>query len=70
MPQRTGNPLVLFLLRQSIQFAFRAILISLNGYDKRTDELRILKRYVRSCIPALDAIFRDDTEDGRGRSRS
>jgi len=51
----------LFFLHQTIEFVYRAILQNLNGYDKPTHSIRMLKNHVKRCTPQLMDIFPDDT---------
>lgn len=52
-----------FMLHQGAELTFRGILQSLNGYDKKTHEIRLLKKLVRRCAPQLCNIFPDDSEE-------
>ena len=58
-----SSPVVAFMLHQAIELTYRAILRSLSGYDKKTHELRILKKHIRRCSPLLSNIFPDNTEE-------
>jgi len=60
-----NNPshIIGFLLHQAVELTYRGILQSLNGYDKRTHEIRSLKKHVRRCTPQLNNIFTDDTDE-------
>lgn len=57
------SDITLFLLHQAAELTYRGILNHLNGYDKKTHEIRALKKYVRRCAPQLCAIFSDDTKE-------
>jgi HEPN domain-containing protein len=57
------SDITLFLLYQAAELTYRGILNHLNGYDKKTHEIRALKKYVRRCSPQLCAIFPDDTRE-------
>lgn len=50
-----------FFLHQAAEFCLRGVLKSLNGYNKRTHEIKALKQYIRRTAPALWAIFPDST---------
>lgn len=59
-----GNEvLALFMLQQAAEMIFRGLLLSLNGYDKKTHELRSLKKHLRRCAPQMAGIFPDNTEE-------
>ena len=51
-----------FLLHQAVELTYRAILRSLNGYDKKSHEIRLLKKQVRRVAANLNTVFPDDTE--------
>lgn len=55
--------ITVFLLHQAAELTFRGILQSLNGYEKRTNEIKQLKKYVRRCAPQLCGIFAEDAEE-------
>ena len=55
-----------FLLHQSVELTYRAILRSLNGQDKKTHEIRVLKKQVRRVAVKLNTIFPDDTVIEKG----
>ena len=57
------SPIMLFFLHQSVEFIYRSILRSLNGYDKQTHSIRRLKMYAQRCAPQLNAIFPDDSTE-------
>jgi uncharacterized protein len=61
--QKHPSPIVSFMLHQAVELTYRGILLSLNGYDKKTHEIRALKKHVRRCSPLLNNIFPDNTED-------
>lgn len=50
------------MLHQTAELTYRGILQSLNGYDKKTHEIRVLRKYARRCAPQLCSIFSDDSE--------
>jgi HEPN domain-containing protein len=60
--KRTGK-IIAFLLHQAAEFSYRGVLLSLNGYDKRTHEIHSLKRHSRRCAPQLNTIFSSDAEE-------
>lgn len=60
--QNQFSPLTMFMLHQSAELTFRAILLSLNGYDKRTHEIRVLMKHVRRCALALSELFHEDSD--------
>lgn len=57
------SQILAFILHQSVELTYRSILRSLNGYDKKTHEIRTLKKQVRRCAQSLNTIFTDDTDD-------
>jgi HEPN domain-containing protein len=57
LQKNSCSSLVMFMLHQAAELTFRAILISLNGYDKRTHEIRVLLKHSRRCAPALSTLF-------------
>ncbi|WP_298737639.1 HEPN domain-containing protein [uncultured Chitinophaga sp.] len=60
-----NNPshIIGFLLHQAVELTYRSVLQSLNGYDKKTHEIRSLKKHIRRCAPQLNSIFPDDTDE-------
>lgn len=56
------NPgkIIPFLLHQATEFTYRGVLMSLNGYDKRTHDIHSLKKHIRRCAPQLNTIFSND----------
>lgn len=52
-----------FLLHQAAELTYRAVLNHLSGYDKKTHEIRTLKKYVRCYAPPLCNIFSDNTKE-------
>ncbi len=52
-----STPIALFMLHQAVELIYRGILFSLNGYDKKTHEIRALKKYVRRCAPQINECF-------------
>jgi HEPN domain-containing protein len=59
------SSLVMFMLHQAAELTFRGILIGLNGYDKRTHEIRVLMKYTRRCAPALNQLFLEEINKGK-----
>jgi HEPN domain-containing protein len=57
------SDIAIFLLHQAAELTYRGILKYLNGYDKKTHEIRALKKYVRRCAPQLCNAFTDDTPE-------
>ena len=53
------NSITVFMLHQATELIHRGILMSLNGYDKKTHEIRVLKKYIRRCAQALNGCFPD-----------
>ena len=51
------------MLQQATEMIFRGLLLALNGYDKKTHELRSLKKHLRRCAPGLLEIFPDNTPE-------
>jgi HEPN domain-containing protein len=60
--ENNSSRLTGFMLHQAVELTFRGILQSLNGYHKKTYEIRVLKKYARRCAPQLCRIFSDDSE--------
>lgn len=54
-----------FMLHQAVELIYRGILQSLNGYDKKTHEILILRKCIRRCTPQLNNVFPDDTAEGK-----
>lgn len=52
-----------FFLHQAAEFCLRGVLKSLNGYNKRTHEIRALKQYIRRTAPGLSEIFPESTPE-------
>jgi HEPN domain-containing protein len=52
-----------FLLHQSVEQTYRSVLKSLNGYDKKTHEIRSLKKHIRRCAKGLNGVFPDNNEE-------
>jgi HEPN domain-containing protein len=61
--QKGAGKIIAFLLHQAVEFSYRSILASLNGYDKRTHELHSLKKHTRRCAPQLATIFSSEAEE-------
>jgi HEPN domain-containing protein len=55
--QKQHSSITAFMLHQAAEMAYRSILKNLNGYDKRTHEIRILKKFNRPCTSQLEGIF-------------
>jgi hypothetical protein len=60
-----GSALSVFMLHQVVELSLRGILEGLNGYCKKTHELRQLRSLCFRCAPALAEVFPDDTEAER-----
>lgn len=60
-----GVILSVFMLHQAVELGFRGILEALNGYCKKTHELRQLRLQCFRCAPLLAEAFQDDTEPER-----
>lgn len=61
--ENNGSRISAFMLHQGAELTYRGILQGLNGYDKKTHEIRLLKKLVRRCAPQLCNIFPDDSEE-------
>jgi HEPN domain-containing protein len=61
--QRKPARIIAFLLHQAVEFCYRGVLISLNGYEKRTHEIHVLKKHTRRCAPQLSTIFSSDEQE-------
>jgi HEPN domain-containing protein len=61
--QRNPGKIIPFLLHQATEFTYRGVLMSLNGYDKRTHDIHSLKKHTRRCAPQLTTIFSPDVEE-------
>lgn len=57
------HSIIVFMLHQAVELTYRGVLQCLNGYDKKTHEIRALKKHVRRCAPQMNSIFTDDTEE-------
>ena len=57
-----STSITLFMLHQATELIFRGILVSLNGYDKKTHEIQALKKYIRRCAQPLNKCLPDITE--------
>ncbi|WP_164974158.1 HEPN domain-containing protein [Filimonas effusa] len=57
--------LVLFMLHQAIELTYRAVMKSLDYYEKRTHQIRSMRKYVRRSAPELNLVFTDDTPQER-----
>jgi uncharacterized protein len=60
--ENRSTSVTLFMLHQATELILRGILISLNGYDKKTHEIRALKKYIRRCAQPLNNYLPDTTE--------
>jgi len=63
MLETRPSDIAIFLLHQAAELTYRGILKHLNGYDKKTHEIRSLQKYVRRCAPQLCNAFPDDTAE-------
>ncbi|GAA0564385.1 HEPN domain-containing protein [Chitinophaga japonensis] len=61
--EKARSPIIAFLLHQAVELTYRGILQCLNGYDKKTHEIRALKKHARRCAPQLNSFFPDNTEE-------
>lgn len=61
--QQNPGKIISFLLHQATEFTYRGVLMSLNGYDKRTHDIHSLKKHTRRCAPQLSTIFSNDAEE-------
>ncbi len=61
LQQNHAPPITAFMLHQAAELTFRGILQSLNGYDKKTHEIRVLRKMTRRCAPQLTDIFSEDS---------
>jgi len=61
--QNHSSQIIAFMLHQSIELTCRGMLQCLNGYDKKTHDIRSLKKYLRRCAPQMNAIFPDGKEE-------
>jgi len=57
------SQIIAFMLHQATELTYRGILQSLNGYDKKTHEIRAFKKHIRRCAPSLNTVFPDNTEE-------
>lgn len=56
-------PLAAFMLQQAAELTLRGVLLNLNGYDKKTHELRSLLKHLRRCAPQLQTVFPGNTNE-------
>jgi HEPN domain-containing protein len=61
--QSHPSQIIVFMLHQAAELTYRGILQSLNGYDKKTHEIRAFKKHVRRCAPSINTVFPDNTEE-------
>ena len=61
--ENAPSHIITFMLHQAVELTYRGILQCLNGYDKKTHEIRALKKHARRCAPQLNSIFPDNTEE-------
>lgn len=61
--QNHPSQIIAFMLHQSIELTYRGMLQCLNGYDKKTHDIRSLKKYIRRCAPQMNTIFPDGKEE-------
>jgi len=52
-----ANPLIAFMLHQAIELTYRAVLLSLNGYEKKTHEIRVLMKLANRCSQPLNRVW-------------
>ncbi len=65
LQQYNNPPIIGFMLHQAAELTFRGILQSLNGYDKKTHEIRVLRKMMRRCAPQLTDIFTEESTEER-----
>jgi len=65
MNENRSTSITIFHLHQAAEQIFRGILLSLNGYDKRTHEIRVLKKYVRRCAQPLNECLPDANDNDK-----
>lgn len=63
--QKHFSPLVVFLLHQAAELTYRGILQSLNGYDKKSHEIRVLAKCVRPRARKLHSVLNADTPEDK-----
>jgi HEPN domain-containing protein len=51
------------MLHQAVELGYRSVLENLNGYCKKTHDIRVLKKQTRRCAPMLGEVFPDDTAE-------
>lgn len=63
--QRQGEQpiLIVFMLNQAVDLGYRSVLENLNGYCKKTHDIRQHMKLAPRCAPALLHIFPDDTKE-------
>lgn len=60
---RKETELAAFMLHQSVELTYRAVLKSLTGHEPFSHDLRALMHKCRRCTPGLSRIFPADNED-------
>lgn len=63
MLENRSSDIIVFLLHQAAELTFGGILKYLNCYEKKTHEIRALKKYIRRTAPQLGSFFPDDTAE-------
>ena len=63
MHQSNCSTLVTFMLHQAIELTYRGILQSLNGYDKKTHDIRILMKLALRCARQINTVFEPGIEE-------
>ena len=53
----------LFLLHQSVELIFRALILCLSGTEVREHSIAVLRKHLRRCAPAVCRFFPGDTEE-------
>lgn len=61
--QTRSTSITLFMLHQAVELIYRGLLLSLSGYDKKTHEIRALKKYLCRCAPQINECFPGKTEN-------
>lgn len=55
--------LKVFMLHQAAELTLRAIIQNLIGMEKKTHEIRVLRKHVRRIAPELSRVFSDEREE-------
>ncbi len=61
--QKYTPPIIAFMLHQAVELTYRGILENLNGYGKKTHDIRSLRKQTRRCAPQLGDVFPDNTTE-------